>query len=65
MSHQALTTTDLRRVSALADVDLRTIRDYLSGRRRSISATAKAIEGALRDIGRADLVRATSIRGAA
>lgn len=47
-----------RRVAVLANVDPRTIATYLDGSRPKLPASVKAIERALRRIGRADLVRA-------
>lgn len=64
-SASLLTASEARRVAALADVDPRTVATYLDGSRATTPAHAKAIERALRRIGRADLVRATPTTAAA
>lgn len=64
-SASALPPSDARRVAVLADIDPRTLSTYLTGERATLPVTAKAIERALRKIGRADLVRTTNASAAA
>ena len=53
---KGLTSFEGYRVAGAAEVDLRTLASYLSGARRTTAPTRKAINAALRAIGRADAI---------
>jgi hypothetical protein len=57
---KGLTTSQGYHVCGLAEVDPKTLRRFLAGTHRTQPAIAKAIEAALRTIGRADVIPSAS-----
>lgn len=60
-----LSTEESRRVSALAQVDPKTLKTYLAGTRATYPRTAAAIARALRRIGRPELIKGATTTAAA